>query len=175
MDGAVKCCLGQIGKGNYFGENCGLNVTLKGWDLKRPTTIEETFSVVAKNDVRLLAMTPKGSHKIEPYFGLQFFLANNPHGYNTLGQIQLVAACLQEKDRQAWLDFKQDILRDTRAGDEYVPNQKMDVDGGVVPPPTEFGDFQEPPAPPEPAGEMLAKVLGPASRHLGSVGFDPNF
>lgn len=173
-DGAVKCCLGQIGRGQYFGENCGLNVSLRGWDLNRPTTVAETFSVIAKTDVRLLAMTPKGSHKIEPYFGLQFFLAANPHGYNTLDQIQLVAACIQEKDRQAWLDFKQDILRDTQAGDDYLPNQKLDVDGDSVPPPTEFGDFQEPPAPPAPPGEIIAKALGKMHR-MGSVGFNINF
>ena len=171
-DGAVKCCLGQIGKGHYFGENCGLNVSLKGWDLNRPTTIVETFSVVAKTDVTLLAMTPKGSHKIEPYFGLQFFLANNPHGYNTLGQIQLVAACIQEKDRQAWLDFKQDILRSTRAGDDYLPNQKIDVDGLVVPPPSEFRDISAPtPAP----ASTTPSQRHPAVRHMGSVGFEINF
>ena len=46
----------------------------------RPTMAEETFSVVARTDVTLLCMSAKASYRIEPYFGLQFFLATNPHG-----------------------------------------------------------------------------------------------
>ena len=120
-------------------------------------------------------MTAKASFKVEPYFGLQFFLATNPHGFNTLDQMQLVAACISERDRQAWLDFKANTLHDTSVGMDYVPNQKIDVDGKDMAPPSEFGDLQAPPKPPEPDGALLTQLLGPSGTYLGTVGFNPNF
>jgi hypothetical protein len=96
-------------------------------------------------------------------------------GFNTLDQIQLVAACISERDRQAWLDFKANTLHATSVGVDYVPKQKVDIEGKDIAPPTEFGDLQAPPKPPEPPGALLIDALGPSGGHLGTVGFNPNF
>ena len=56
-----------------------------------------------------------------------------------------------------------------------MPKQKVDIEGKDIAPPTEFGDLQAPPKPPEPPGALLIDALGPSGGHLGTVGFNPNF
>jgi CRP-like cAMP-binding protein len=112
----VHSRLGQLTQGNYFGENCGLNVKLKGWDFNRPTSTPETFSLTAKTDVTLLVLTAESSMQLEPFFCLQFFLNTNPHGFNNMPQPQLIKSCIEEREHQAWINFKQNVLHSTNAG-----------------------------------------------------------
>lgn len=102
-EAGLLSCLGHLGRGNYFGELCGLSMRLDGWKLNRPIAAPESFSLMATEPTTVLVLTPDKSKLLEPYFGLQFVLEPNPHGLSNLSHSEMIMSCLDERGRQVTL------------------------------------------------------------------------
>eukprot|EP00039_Didymoeca_costata_P029806 m.26466 g.26466 ORF g.26466 m.26466 type:complete len:485 (-) comp7801_c0_seq2:60-1514(-) len=128
--------LGRLNVGQYFGEGCGLNVDLEGWNFKHSQTIQQ-YTVTASSNVTLLILTPKASQDLDPHFALEFVLLPNPNGFSSLSETDVEHSVLVEKLRLQWMQFKTTLLRDTKLD----AHEFRHGNGKIVEPPLSFGQF----------------------------------
>ena len=170
----VRATLGQLTKGHYFGENCGLNLKIPGWEFSRPTAVPELFSVYTRTAVTLVTLSPEDSHNIEPYFALQFFLKPNPHRFGDLSKDELEQAFVADQGRQSWRDFKKEIMALM-----HLATAKPDVanprSSDKLTPPSEFTGLTAVPKETPKARAAADELKTVQKRALGSCGFESNF